>query len=76
LFSEADDVVLDCFMGSGTTAIAAITEGRKYIGIDKEKKSVQIALEAISSFKADRKGPEQVELFIREIEAKHEKNND
>ena len=45
-----------------------------YIGIDKEKKSVQIALEAISSFKADRKGPEQVELFIREIEAKHQKN--
>ena len=73
LFSETDDVVLDCFMGSGTTAIAAITEGRKYIGMDKEKKSVEIALEAVSSFEQSRKGPEQMEFFIREIEAKHEK---
>lgn len=63
-------------MGSGTTAIAAITEGRKYIGIDKEKKSVEIALEAISSFEQNRQEPEQVEFFIREIEAKYEKNND
>ena len=76
LFSETDDVVLDCFMGSGTTAIAAITEGRQYIGMDKEKKSVEIALEAISSFKSDRKAPEQMEFFIREIEAKHEKNSE
>ncbi len=73
LFSETDDVVLDCFMGSGTTAIAAITEDRQYIGMDKEKKSVEIALEAISSFKDDRKAPEQMEFFIREIEAKHQK---
>lgn len=36
----------------------------------------RIALEAISSFEQDRKGPEQVEFLIREIEAKHEKNND
>ena len=63
-------------MGSGTTAIAAIAEGRQYIGIDKEKKSVEIALEAISTFKKDRKGPEQMEFFIREIEARHQKNND
>ncbi len=74
LFSETDDVVLDCFIGSGTTAIAAITEDRKYIGIDKEKKSVKIASEAISSFQQNRKGPEQMEFFIREMEAKHKKN--
>ena len=62
-------------MGSGTTAIAAITEGRQYIGIDKEKKSVKIALEAISSFKKnDKKSPEQMEFFIREMETKHQKN--
>ena len=60
-------------MGSGTTAIAAITEGRQYIGMDKEKKSVEIALEAAASFDQIRKGPEQMEFFMREIEAKHEK---
>ena len=76
LFSEANDVVLDCFMGSGTTAIAAITEGRKYIGIDKEKKSVEIALKAISSFEQNRQEPEQVEFLIREIEAEYEKKDD
>ena len=35
LFSEPGDVVLDCFMGSGTSAMAAIKEKRHYIGIDK-----------------------------------------
>ena len=43
LYTEPDDVVLDCFMGSGTTAAAAIIEGRSYIGIDKEIKYVQLA---------------------------------
>jgi DNA modification methylase len=30
----ADGVVLDPFMGSGTTAIEAIYQGKRYIGID------------------------------------------
>ena len=34
LFSAPDDLVLDCFIGGGTTAIAAITEGRRYIGFE------------------------------------------
>jgi len=34
LFSEKNDVVLDCFIGSGTTAIAALQLERKYIGIE------------------------------------------
>jgi site-specific DNA-methyltransferase (adenine-specific) len=43
LFTEPTDIVLDCFIGSGTTAAAAIIEDRYYIGIDKEKKYVQLA---------------------------------
>lgn len=37
--SEVDDLIFDGFMGSGTTAIAAIEEQRKFIGfeIDKDK---------------------------------------
>ncbi len=72
LFTETDDIVLDCFMGSGTTAIAAISEGRKYIGIDKEKRSVEIALDSLSSFEQYKKEPEQMDLFIREIEEKYD----
>jgi DNA modification methylase len=35
--------VLDCFIGSGTTAIAAIRAGRRYIGIDILQKYVDLA---------------------------------
>src|SRR5262249_49102935 len=34
LFTARGDTVLDCFMGSGTTGVAAIGEGRNYIGIE------------------------------------------
>ena len=47
LFTDPEETVLDCFMGSGTTALAAISEGRKYIGIEKEKRSAQMAKQAI-----------------------------
>lgn len=40
-------VVLDPFMGSGTTAIAAINLGRDYIGIDLSKKYCKMADERI-----------------------------
>lgn len=43
LFSDEGDVILDCFMGSGTSAMAAIKEKRHYIGIDKEEAYVQLA---------------------------------
>lgn len=43
LFSDKGETVLDCFMGSGTTAIAAVGLGRNYIGIDKEPKFVALA---------------------------------
>jgi DNA modification methylase len=46
LFSARGETVLDCFMGSGTTALAAIKEGRNYIGIEIEEKYVQLAQRA------------------------------
>jgi len=36
-------VVLDPFLGSGTTAIACVNTGREYIGIEKEAEYIKIA---------------------------------
>ena len=41
------ETVLDPFMGSGTTGIAAIREGRKFIGIEKDAAHFKTACERI-----------------------------
>jgi DNA modification methylase len=43
LFTEPGDVVLDPFIGSGTTAVAAIQLGRNYIGIDTNEEYVALS---------------------------------
>jgi len=43
LGSRKDDVVLDPFMGSGTTPISCVTLDRKYVGIEREKEYFEIA---------------------------------
>lgn len=43
LGSRPGDVVLDPFLGSGTTALAAKQLNRQYIGIEREKEYVEIA---------------------------------
>jgi site-specific DNA-methyltransferase (adenine-specific) len=47
LFSYVDDVVLDPFCGSGTTLIAAVSNQRKGIGIDVDKKYCALAKKRI-----------------------------
>ena len=43
LGSRPGDVVLDPFLGSGTTALAAKNLGRGYVGIEREKEYVEVA---------------------------------
>lgn len=43
LFTQPGDVVLDPFLGSGTTAVAAIQLARNYIGIDLNPEYVDIS---------------------------------
>ncbi len=43
LGSRKEDVVLDPFMGSGTTTISCVFSERKYIGIEREKEYFKIA---------------------------------
>lgn len=46
--SKENDIVLDCFLGSGTTAVACILENRNYIGFEINKKYFDIANKRIS----------------------------
>lgn len=50
LYTDEGDVVLDPFIGSGTTAIAAIDTRRHYIGIEKCAKYVELARKNIEEY--------------------------
>ena len=54
-------IVLDPFMGSGTTGVAAIQMGRKFIGIEREPKYFDIACKRIED--AQRQG----DLFMEAL---------
>lgn len=49
--SNVGDLVLDCFMGSGTTIIASHELGRNWIGMDKSPKSVEVVKKRLDSIK-------------------------
>lgn len=43
LYSFTDDIILDPFMGSGTTAVSAVKSGRNFIGYDTNEEYIKIA---------------------------------
>ncbi len=49
LYSFKNEIVLDPFMGSGTTALAAIDSGRHYIGYELERSYITLAKERIAN---------------------------
>ena len=50
LSSSENEVVLDPFMGSGTTGIACVLNGREFIGIDLDERYVSISKDRIEHF--------------------------
>lgn len=47
LFSSQGDTILDPFMGSGTTGVAAVKAGRRFIGVESDPKFFEIACHRI-----------------------------
>jgi adenine-specific DNA-methyltransferase len=47
--TDTQDLVLDPFVGSGTTLVAAALHGRKSLGIEIQEKYVQICIERITN---------------------------
>lgn len=50
--SNKGDIILDPFLGSGTTAIAAHNTGRFFVGIEKEPQYVEIARQRVEQAQA------------------------
>ncbi|MEW5986888.1 MAG: site-specific DNA-methyltransferase [Chloroflexota bacterium] len=49
LFTEPGDTVLDPFVGSGTTAVAALQNGRHFVGIDTNPEFVEVARQRLQN---------------------------
>ena len=48
LYTYEGDLVLDPFIGSGTTAVAAVATGRHYVGFDTEPAYIELATQRIA----------------------------
>lgn len=70
-FTQPSDLILDPFMGSGTTGVAALNLGRRFIGIEMEERYFDIACERIGAaaaqgqlFEPEPPKPEQAGLTL------------
>ena len=51
--TQPNDIVLDCFCGSGTTCVACKETGRRFIGIEIDKKYHKIAVDRLNGINAN-----------------------
>jgi len=51
LYTQPEDVVLDPFMGSGSTAIAAVMTGRHYVGYEVSEEYCRLAEERLKEMR-------------------------
>ena len=67
--TKENDIVLDCFMGSGTTAVACKQLNRHYIGFELNPEYYQIAIDRVNGLTvADRKKKELGQISLFDIE--------
>lgn len=56
LFTQEGGMVLDPFIGSGTTALAALSMGRRFIGIDVNRSYVDLSINRLSGLQMPIRG--------------------
>lgn len=59
LFTNPGETILDPFAGSGTTGVACVLTGRRFVGIERDPKYFDIMVERI------RKAHDQADMFMR-----------
>ncbi|MEE3344288.1 MAG: DNA methyltransferase [Bacilli bacterium] len=67
--SKENDIVLDCFCGSGTTCLAAKETGRRYIGMEIDPEYHKIAVNRLNGITAQG----QISIFTDTEQIKEEK---
>ncbi|HMJ07632.1 MAG TPA: site-specific DNA-methyltransferase [Pyrinomonadaceae bacterium] len=61
-WTNQGDIVYDCFMGSGTTAVASCNQRRRYIGSEISQEYVDVANERLTMYRHKIKHLPQIEM--------------
>ncbi|MBI4439228.1 site-specific DNA-methyltransferase, partial [Candidatus Woesearchaeota archaeon] len=65
LYTFEKDIILDPFMGSGTAAVAALMQNRRYIGYDIDEEYIKTAEKRINSLLEQKKQTKISELAAK-----------
>jgi DNA modification methylase len=57
LYSFVGDIILDPFVGSGTTCLVAATDNRHFIGYDTNEAYIRLASDRITAFRNNQENP-------------------
>jgi len=76
MVTEEGDTVLDPFIGTGTTAVAAKKMGRHYIGIDIDNEYVEISKRKVREARPSRINGCYVSIFLNRIQTIRSKDYD
>lgn len=69
LSTSPGDVVLDPFVGSGTSVVAALALGRRGVGLDTSREYLAVAEAKVSSMRGQRKWYREPEVMCPEVGA-------
>lgn len=51
-YSKENDLIMDCFSGSGTTAVACYKTNRRFICIEKDKEYYDLSIDRLETVKS------------------------